>query len=75
MQKILIALVRAYQLTLSPLLGPRCRFLPTCSNYAIDALRQHGALRGASLALRRIGRCHPWGGQGADPVPEARSDG
>jgi uncharacterized protein len=55
--------------TLSPLLGPSCRFLPTCSEYALDALRAHGALRGTWLALRRFCRCHPWGGFGHDPVP------
>ena len=66
----LIALIRAYQYTLSPVLPPRCRYHPTCSAYAIDALRNHGVARGGWLALRRILRCHPWGGQGYDPVPE-----
>ncbi|OLU22375.1 membrane protein insertion efficiency factor YidD [Pseudomonas sp. PA15(2017)] len=67
--KLLIGLVRGYQLFISPLIGPRCRFHPTCSQYAIDALRCHGALRGSWLALRRLGRCHPWHPGGYDPVP------
>ena len=75
MQKILIAIVRAYQLLLSPVLGNRCRYHPTCSNYAIEALQAHGAARGLLLALKRLGRCHPWGGQGADPIPGARRRG
>jgi hypothetical protein len=65
--------VRAYQLLVSPLLPPSCRYLPTCSDYAIDALRRHGALRGGGLALRRLARCHPWGGSGYDPVPAGPS--
>lgn len=64
--------VRAYRLLLSPWLGHGCRFQPTCSAYALEALARHGALRGAWLAVRRIGRCHPWGGEGFDPVPDAR---
>jgi putative membrane protein insertion efficiency factor len=63
-------LIRAYQLTLSPLLGPRCRFYPSCSQYALEAVRAHGALRGCALALRRLLRCHPWNPGGYDPVPE-----
>jgi putative membrane protein insertion efficiency factor len=65
----LIGLVRLYQVTLSPLLGGQCRFHPTCSRYAIEALREHGGLRGAWLAARRLARCHPLGGRGYDPVP------
>jgi uncharacterized protein len=61
--------VRAYQLFVSPLRPPSCRFLPTCSDYAIEALARHGALRGSGLALWRLARCHPWGGSGYDPVP------
>jgi putative membrane protein insertion efficiency factor len=68
--RILIGLVRFYQLAISPWLPPACRFTPSCSCYAIDALRAHGAMRGAWLAVRRIVRCHPWGGFGYDPVPE-----
>jgi uncharacterized protein len=60
--------VRAYQLLFSPLLPPSCRYLPSCSDYAIEALARHGALRGSFLALRRLSRCHPWGGSGYDPV-------
>ena len=64
-----IALVRAYQVTLSRITGGHCRFHPSCSHYSIDAFRTHGAARGAWLTVRRIARCHPWGGQGDDPVP------
>ncbi len=63
------AAVRAYQLLVSPLLRPSCRFLPSCSDYAIEAFERHGAVRGGGLALRRLARCHPWGGSGYDPVP------
>ena len=69
--KILIALVRAYQLTLSPFLGGSCRFLPSCSAYAIEAIGTHGAWRGSALALRRLSSCHPFGRSGHDPVPTA----
>ncbi|MBN8855358.1 MAG: membrane protein insertion efficiency factor YidD [Sphingobacteriales bacterium 50-39] len=66
----LIALVKLYQWTISPLLGStKCRFTPTCSQYAIEALKKHGPFKGAWLSLRRIARCHPWGGHGVDPVP------
>lgn len=67
--RILIATVRAYRLLVSPWTPPSCRFTPTCSAYAIEALERHGALRGSWLAVRRIARCHPWGGFGYDPVP------
>lgn len=63
-------LVWLYRLTLGPLLGPRCRFLPTCSDYALSALKSHGPWRGSLLAGKRILRCHPWGSSGYDPVPE-----
>jgi uncharacterized protein len=70
---LLIALVRLYQRLVSPVLnavsGPRCRFHPTCSAYAVQALQQHGALRGSVLTVRRIGRCHPLNEGGFDPVP------
>jgi uncharacterized protein len=65
--------VRLYQLVLSPVLPPRCRYLPTCSDYAIEALARHGILAGAWLALCRVARCHPWGGSGYDPVPPISS--
>jgi uncharacterized protein len=65
----LIALIRIYQWGISPWLGPRCRFTPSCSRYAVEALQKHGLLKGTWLAMRRISRCHPWGGHGIDPVP------
>jgi putative membrane protein insertion efficiency factor len=67
--RFLIAIVRLYQAAISPWTPPACRFTPTCSAYAIDAIGAHGAARGTWLSLRRIGRCHPWGGHGYDPVP------
>jgi putative membrane protein insertion efficiency factor len=67
---LLRGLIRLYQLTVSPLLPPRCRYLPSCSDYALEALSSHGMARGLWLALRRLARCHPWGGSGYDPVPE-----
>jgi len=68
-RRALTAPIRLYQLVLSPLLGQNCRFTPSCSAYAIGAIEAHGAGRGIVLALRRILRCHPWGGSGYDPVP------
>jgi uncharacterized protein len=70
---LLIGLVRGYRLYISPLLLPCCRFYPTCSQYAIDAIESHGPLRGSWLTVRRISRCRPGGGSGYDPVP-ARID-
>lgn len=70
MQRLLILAVRAYQYSLSPLLGVRCRFAPSCSEYAIEALQQHGALMGSWLVARRLGRCHPFHPGGFDPVPQ-----
>ena len=72
LNSLLRGLIRLYQLVLSPLLPPRCRYLPSCSDYAIEALARRGVLGGLWLALRRIARCHPWGGSGYDPVPPAR---
>ncbi|MCP5090867.1 MAG: membrane protein insertion efficiency factor YidD [Gammaproteobacteria bacterium] len=72
--KPLIGLVRVYRLAVSPWLGGNCRFQPTCSSYAIEALQTHGVLRGSWLAAKRISRCHPWGGSGYDPVPGTRTD-
>lgn len=69
MQRLLQALIRAYQLTLSPFLGSHCRFTPSCSRYAAEAIEKHGAARGSWLALRRIFRCHPFCQGGFDPVP------
>ena len=65
----LIALVRGYQVVLSPMMGGACRFEPSCSNYMIEALTVHGAIKGTLLGLWRILRCHPWGSYGYDPVP------
>ncbi|AOA59792.1 membrane protein insertion efficiency factor YidD [Acinetobacter larvae] len=70
MARILHWLIRCYQILISPMLGPRCRYIPTCSQYAIEAIRSHGAWKGGWLATRRICRCHPWGGYGYDPVPQ-----
>ncbi len=74
MQGVLSALVRGYQLFLSPLLGNNCRFYPSCSHYTLEALEKHGALRGTWLGLRRLTRCHPWHAGGVDPVPEPISE-
>jgi putative membrane protein insertion efficiency factor len=73
--RVLIGAVRLYQLTISSWTPSSCRFTPSCSAYAIEAIERHGSLRGAWLAARRIGRCHPWGGFGYDPVPASRSEG
>ena len=73
MSRLLLVLIAGYRRWLSPLLGPRCRFSPSCSAYAADAIHQHGATRGGWLALRRIGRCHPFHPGGLDPVPPPRS--
>ncbi|MBV1867649.1 MAG: membrane protein insertion efficiency factor YidD [Marinosulfonomonas sp.] len=72
--KILSLPVRAYRLLLSPWVGNSCRYQPTCSAYALDALEQHGAIRGSWLAAKRIARCHPWGKSGFDPVPDNQRD-
>lgn len=69
LRRLLLLLVRFYQLFISPLTPPSCRYVPTCSAYAAEAIAKHGAWRGGRLALRRIGRCHPWGSHGYDPVP------
>lgn len=67
--RILIVPIRVYQATLSRILPSSCRFAPSCSHYAVEALSRHGPVKGSWLALRRIGRCHPWGSSGYDPVP------
>lgn len=66
--------VHGYRLIFSPWVGHNCRYQPTCSAYALDALRKHGAIRGGWLTLRRLSRCHPWGGDGYDPVPDPDPD-
>ncbi len=71
--EVLLMPVRGYRLLLSPVLPPSCRFDPTCSQYAITAIRTHGPVYGPWLAARRVLRCHPWGGQGYDPVPRSRN--
>ena len=73
MRRLLIAIVRFYQVAISPYFAPSCRFIPTCSNYAIEAIRSHGFFRGSWLAIHRIGRCHPWCEGGHDPVPNGKS--
>ncbi|MCB9957102.1 MAG: membrane protein insertion efficiency factor YidD [Rhodospirillaceae bacterium] len=71
--RLLIGLVLAYRYTLSPLIGGNCRFVPTCSEYGLEAIRRHGALRGGWLTLRRLGRCRPGCAAGYDPVPASHS--
>lgn len=72
MKYLCMALIRIYQLTISPLLGPVCRFYPSCSHYGYQAFSRHGTLRGGWLTARRLVRCHPWNPGGVDPVPPAR---
>ena len=67
--KILIGVITLYRLFVSPLLGTNCRFQPSCSDYGIEAITRHGALKGGWLTVRRISKCHPWGASGYDPVP------
>jgi putative membrane protein insertion efficiency factor len=69
MRKLLIALIRGYQYLISPLMGNHCRFFPSCSHYAAEAIERHGPMRGVWLAMRRLSRCHPWHAGGYDPVP------
>lgn len=69
MKRLLMGVIGVYRVWISPLTPPSCRFTPTCSAYAMEALDQHGVLRGLWLSVRRILRCHPWGGSGHDPVP------
>jgi putative membrane protein insertion efficiency factor len=73
MKKLLRFLLRAYQLAISPLMAPSCRFYPSCSNYALEALEVHGAAKGSWLAVKRVCRCHPWNPGGVDPVPPPNS--
>ena len=69
MVRLLHWFIRFYQIAISPVLGPRCRYIPTCSQYSLEAIHRHGAVRGVWLSVHRICRCHPWGGSGYDPVP------
>ena len=66
---IFLIIIKIYQFLISPLLGSSCRFTPTCSQYGVEAIKKHGAFKGGWLTLKRIGRCHPWGKHGHDPVP------
>ena len=70
MKKIIILIIKTYQITLSPLLGSNCRFHPTCSEYTIQAVNEHGVYRGLILGIKRISKCHPLGPKGYDPVPD-----
>ncbi len=74
LRKLPILLIRFYQMTLSPLLGSNCRYQPTCSNYMIQAIEEWGIAKGLWLGLKRISRCHPWGGHGHDPVPSKKAE-
>ena len=65
----LVLLIRGYQLIVSPLLGSNCRFIPTCSEYALESLKAYGLIKGTFLTIKRIGKCHPWGSHGYDPIP------
>ena len=67
--KLMLGLIRFYRYAISPLIPPRCRYTPTCSQYALEAIQKYGAVKGGWLAAKRIARCHPWGGHGHDPVP------
>jgi putative membrane protein insertion efficiency factor len=64
-----IVMIKLYQWFISPLIGPKCRYTPTCSQYGLEAFKKYGPLKGCWLTLKRLGRCHPWGGHGHDPVP------
>ncbi len=69
MKYIFLGIIRIYQYAISPLFGSSCRYAPSCSQYGIEAVKKHGAWKGGWLTIKRIGRCHPWGGSGYDPVP------
>lgn len=72
MKHVLIALLKAYRFAISPLYGDVCRYYPSCSAYALEAVQVHGSIRGSWLAVRRLARCHPWARGGLDPVPDSR---
>ncbi|MEM7294419.1 MAG: membrane protein insertion efficiency factor YidD [Pseudomonadota bacterium] len=74
MQKLVLGTIRAYRYLISPFLPPRCRFIPTCSQYALEAVQAHGVRRGLFFGFRRVCRCHPWGDSGYDPVPGTADD-
>lgn len=69
MKSVLLSLLAVYRYAISPLLGSNCRFMPSCSEYAVEAIKRHGSLRGSWLSMRRVMRCHPWNPGGHDPVP------
>ena len=73
MRKILIGIIRIYQYGISPYLPPHCRYTPTCSAYAVEAINEFGIFRGGWMALKRLGRCHPWHEGGYDPIPEGEA--
>lgn len=75
LQRFLTTVVKGYQVLISPLLGPRCRFHPSCSSYTSEAISQFGAARGLWIGLRRLARCHPWADGGHDPVPQRKPSG
>jgi hypothetical protein len=74
MKTLLLLLLRAYQLGISPFLGQNCRFYPSCSHYAVEAIREHGTAKGSLLAAKRLCKCHPWHPGGLDPVPKKAAD-
>ncbi len=74
MKLLFILPIKLYQKVISPILGPTCRYTPTCSHYMIEAINEWGVIKGLYLGLRRIGRCHPWGGMGPDPVPKKKTN-
>jgi uncharacterized protein len=74
MRTVLLGLIRLYRLLLSPFVGQHCRFYPSCSQYALEAIERHGTVRGGWLAVKRLARCHPWHAGGVDPVPDSNQE-
>lgn len=74
MRRAILGFIRIYQIALAPLIGPCCRYQPGCSRYMAEAVQRHGVWRGLGLGIRRVARCHPWGGSGYDPVPPAETE-